>query len=251
MIDMHSQVFPGVEDGPKTMEESIDFIKMAIKEGITDIISTYHFNQESKQSIEQKTVALRAELVKNQLQMTIHIGQKIDVEEDVVEKLKTREALTLADSKYVLLELPSYHIPENTVKMIQGLCSMNKVPIISKPERNASIMEKPSRLAKLVNQGALAQVTAGSLAGYFGRNVQKLSVELIQANLIHTYGSDSYNSKMNPLLFNKGLNFLEKRNMSDAVDLLLENNARILTNEDLILLEPIKLNPKKWWRLSV
>jgi len=167
----------------------------------------------------------------------------------VPEVLKSGEALTLAGSKYVLLELPSGGIPAYTVTIIQELLSMNKIPIIAHPERNRAIADKPSRLLRLVNHGALAQVTAGSLAGHFGRGIQKLSLHLVEANLIHAYGSDVHNSTTRPALFEKGLDYLDKRKLHDTVDILLENNARILTNEDFILLEPKALEPKKWWQL--
>ena len=149
----------------------------------------------------------------------------------------------------MLLELPSSGIPAYTVNVIQGILNLNKVPIIAHPERNRAIAEKPSRLARLVNHGALAQVTAGSLAGHFGRGVQSLSLQLVEANLIHSYGSDVHNTKTRPFLFEKGLDFLDKRKHHDIVDILLENNARILTNEDFILLEPRELESKKWWQL--
>jgi len=151
-------------------------------------------------------------------------------------------------SKYVLLELPSSGIPAYTVEVIQGILNLNKVPIIAHPERNRAISQKPERLAKLVNHGALAQITAGSLAGHFGKQVQQLSFRLVEANLIHTYGSDVHNPVTRPFLFEKGLAFLDKRKLQDIADILLENNDRILTNKDFILLEPNELESKKWWK---
>ena len=91
------------------------------------------------------------------------------------------------------------------------LLGEGKIPIIAHPERNRAIAEKPERLERLVRHGALAQVTAGSLSGHFGKNVQKLALQLIEANLIHTYGSDVHNLDDKTIPFQKGLDYLGKK----------------------------------------
>ncbi|KAA0955544.1 capsular biosynthesis protein [Sporosarcina sp. ANT_H38] len=253
MIDMHAHILSGVDDGPETLSESLELIEVAIAEGITDIIATPHaYNPHynvPKQVVLEKIKLLSKEIKKRDLAIQLHAGQEIRIQESTIEKLHSGEALTLANSKYVLLELPSSGIPAYTVQIIQGILNLNKVPIIAHPERNRAIAEKPSRLERLVSHGALSQVTAGSLAGHFGKSVQRLSLQLVEANLVHAYGSDVHNAVKRPFLYGKGLDFLEKHKHHDQVDILLENNARILTNEDLILLEPGIVECKKWWHL--
>ena len=252
MLDMHAHILPGVDDGPETIEESMQIIEIAVKEGITDIIATSHAYSPQydvpKAQVLQKLNQLTQEVKARGLSINLHAGQEIRIHEFVPEMIKTGKALTLADSKYVLIELPSGRIPAFTVKVIQEFLVMGKVPIIAHPERNRAIASKPSLLRGLVNHGALAQVTAGSLAGHFGKNVQKLSLQLVESNLIHAFGSDVHNLKTRPALFEKGLDYLDKHKLHDQVDILLENNARILTNEDFILLEPVEEKSKKWWQ---
>lgn len=253
MIDIHAHILPGVDDGAQTLEESMKLIEQAVKEGITDIIATPHaYNPHydvSKSVVLEKMELLNAEIKKQNLSINIHSGQEIRVQDSTIEKLASGEALTLADSKYVLIELPTANIPAYTVQIIQGILSLDKVPLIAHPERNRAIAEKPSRLLKLINHGALAQITAGSLAGHFGRNIQKLSLQLVDANLVHTYGSDVHNPKTRPFLFDAGLRYLEKHKRLDAVDILLENNARIVENIEVIILEPKELEKSKWWNI--
>ncbi|MEI4768797.1 CpsB/CapC family capsule biosynthesis tyrosine phosphatase [Psychrobacillus sp. FJAT-51614] len=253
MVDIHAHILPGVDDGPGTLIESIELIKQALKEGITDIISTSHaYNPHydvSKNTVLEKIELLKNEMEKQNLSINIHSGQEIRIQDSTIERLKSEDALTLAKSKYVLLELPTSSVPVYTVKIIQEILNLNKVPIIAHPERNRAIAEKPSRLLKLINHGAIAQITAGSLSGHFGRNIQKLSLQLVDANLVHTYGSDVHNTKTRPLLFDKGLSYLEKHKRLDAVDIFLENNARIVENEEVIILEPKEPEKAKWWSL--
>jgi protein-tyrosine phosphatase len=253
MLDMHAHILPGVDDGPKNMEESIGLIQQAIKEGITDIIATPHAYSPhydvQKSIVLEKMMELRKEIQKRQLPISIHEGQEIRIQDTTVEKLGNMESLSLAKSKYVLLELPSSGIPAYTVQIIQGILSLDKVPIIAHPERNRGIAEKPSRLARLVNHGAIAQITAGSLSGHFGKKIQRLSLDFVDSNLVHTYGSDVHNLGTRPFLFDAGLIYLEKHKRLDAVDLFLENNARILENSEVIILEPEELKASKWYNI--
>ncbi|WP_342560326.1 CpsB/CapC family capsule biosynthesis tyrosine phosphatase [Psychrobacillus sp. FSL W7-1457] len=252
MVDIHAHILPGVDDGPTSMVESLGLLHQAEKEGITDIVVTPHAYHPQynvmKDLVVEKYNNVKEELAKLDLQINLHLGQEIRIGDSIVEQIKEGKALTLANSKYVLLELPSSNVPNYTIAIIQELLSMGKVPVIAHPERNKAIAEKPSRLLKLITHGAISQITAGSLAGHFGKSIQKTSMQLIDCNLIHTYGSDVHSRKTRPFLFDAGLCYLEKHKRQDTVDIFLENNARIIENKEVIILEPIEPpSSKKWW----
>lgn len=254
MVDMHCHLLFGVDDGPKTIEETMKIAEKAWKEGITDMIATPHaFSPHyhvSKSKIEGQLPLLINALHANDCPINLHMGQELRLHEDLDEKISTGTAMTLAGSKYVLLELPSHSVPSYAVTIIQSMLEKGNIPIIAHPERNRSIADRPELLERLVRQGALAQVTAGSLTGYFGKQTQKVALQLIEANLIHTYGSDVHGIDVRPLLFNEGLNYLEKKKLHDMVDILLENNDRILKDEAFIILDPETPILRKWWRSS-
>lgn len=252
MIDIHSHILFGVDDGPKNLYETLEMLQQAVDEGITEIISTSHsfhpqYNVPAKQVIEQ-IANIQEQLQQNEIPLKIHAGQEVRLVENIVQLLERGEILTLANSNYLLLELPSSTVPNYTRRIINLLQEQGITPIIAHPERNKAIAEKPSRLEILLREGAVAQITAGSLAGHFGSAIQKLSLDLVKANLVHTYGSDAHNVTTRPFLFDEGLNFLEKKKQLDAVDLLLENNMRIIENKKMILFEPEEIQ-KKWWKL--
>ena len=254
MIDMHSHILFGVDDGAKMIEESICMVELAVKEGITDVIATPHafsphFNVAKEEVIGQVRL-LNAVIKEAGYPIDIHVGQEVRLHEHLMSNIEEEKAMTLAGSRYVLLELPSYSVPSYTTHIIQLLLSKGKIPIIAHPERNRAIAENPMRLVKLIRNGALAQVTAGSLSGHFGKSIQRLAVQLTEANLIHTYGSDTHNTTTRPLLFNKGLDYLEKRKLHDTMNILLENNERIIKDEPFIILEPESPILKKWWQLT-
>ncbi|MEK4385207.1 CpsB/CapC family capsule biosynthesis tyrosine phosphatase [Solibacillus sp. FSL W7-1464] len=253
MIDIHSHILFGVDDGPGDLHETLEMLQKAVDEGITEIISTSHsfhpqYNVTAKQVTEQMAV-LQEQLQLHDIPLKLHAGQEVRLVENVVALVEAKEALTLANSDYLLLELPSSTIPKYTKDLIIALQRKGITPIIAHPERNKAIAERPRKLEELVREGAMAQITAGSLAGHFGKNIQKLSLDLVKANLVHTYGSDVHNLTTRPYLFDAGLTYLEKKKQLDAVDMLLENNARIIENKNFILYEPQEVSSKKWWSI--
>lgn len=252
MIDIHMHILFGVDDGPQTIEETMRILEIASSEGVTDVIATshalhpqYHVAADEVRS----QVRLLNDIIKSsEIGITLHSGQEIRLAQDLVDKLKEKKILTLADSQYLLLELPSGMVPAYTTSIINQLLSEGVTPVIAHPERNRAIAEKPERLERLVRAGALAQITAGSVAGSFGKNIQKLSFQLIESNLIHLYGSDAHNTTVRPPLFEKGLDVLEKKKFGDYADLMIVNNEMLIKNERLTILETKDLESrKKWW----
>ncbi|MFY0741923.1 CpsB/CapC family capsule biosynthesis tyrosine phosphatase [Solibacillus silvestris] len=253
MIDIHSHILFGVDDGPDDLYETLEMLQQASNEGITEIITTSHsfhpqYNVSAKQVMEQLTV-IQEQVEINNIPLKIHAGQEVRLVENIVTLVEANEALTLANSNYILLELPSSTVPKFTKEIVINLQANGIIPIIAHPERNKAIAERPSKLEELVREGAMAQITAGSLAGHFGKNIQKLSLDLVKANLVHTYGSDVHNLTTRPYLFDAGLSYLEKKKQLDAVDLLLENNMRIIENRNFLLYEPQEISFKKWWSI--
>lgn len=253
MIDIHSHILFGVDDGPENVEQSIELLQHAVKEGITDIIATSHVLHPSYEVSAETTlqqVKRLQEMAQQQgLKINIHTGHEIRIGERMPQLLQENKLLPLAGSNYILVELPSNTVPVFTKPLLLQLQELGYTPIIAHPERNKAIAENPRKLKELIQNGALAQVTAGSVAGHFGKSIQKISMDLIEANLIHTYGSDVHNVNNRPFLFDKGLTYLEKNKLADVVDVLLENNARILSNAQMIIFEPQNVKSKKWWQV--
>lgn len=251
MIDTHSHILAGLDDGASTMEETLGLLLQAVEEGITGIIATPHGHHPNFPTdvpkMKLQLEATKQLVLEKNLPLEIYSGQECRLSDKLPERLASGEALPLAESRYVLLELPSNGVPAYTVQIIQELIASNYVPVIAHAERNQGIIEKPERLSKLLLHGAVAQVTAGSVAGTFGKAIQKTAMSLINANLIHVYGSDVHHLERRPFHFREGIDYLEKKKLGDVAEILLENNERILNNEGLIILEPQSIKLTKWW----
>ena len=251
MIDIHSHILFGVDDGPKELQHTLEILRKAVDERITAIIATSHsfhpLYHVPPEKVYEKIAIIEQQVTKFNIPLKIYAGQEVRLVGDIAKLIDEKKTLPLANSKYMLLELPSNTIPFYTKEIIIKLILKGITPIIAHPERNKIIAERPSKLEELVREGAMTQITAGSLVGQFGKKVQKLSLDLVKANLVHTYGSDVHNLTTRPFLYNAGLSFLEKKKQLDTVELLLENNARIIENKDLILYEPEEITLKKSW----
>lgn len=238
MIDTHAHIIPGVDDGAKDIEEAIYLINQSVQDGVSEIIATPHSHHplynENRKIIEEKFIALKKEVNKRNIKVKLHLGQEIHIHEDILKNLKKEELFSLADSKYILLELPSNQVPMYTKYVIQEIIHLGKVPIIAHPERNSSIIENNDKLQDLINYGALSQVTSPSLTGKFGKKVQKTALLLIKKNLIHTYGSDMHNLRR-PSLYKDGLRYLKKN--KEKMNIIMNNNNNIVDNKNISLID--------------
>ena len=253
MLDMHCQILWGQDDGPCSMEQTLKLMEQAVNEGITAMISTSHC-QHPQYDVSFSTVTkqinqLQNELILSNIPLTLYTGHEVRLSEQIVSLIQSNQIHTLANSSYVLIELPTTTVPLYTTHIIHELLRAGITPIIAHPERNKAIVQQPNRLVQLIHEGALCQITAGSLSGHFGRAIQKLSLKLVCANLVHVYGSDVHNLTTRPFHFEAGVRYLEKKKQLNAVDILLENNERILQNSPLIVNEPEQIAETKWWEI--
>lgn len=253
MIDTHAHILAGLDDGAQTFDDTKRLLEKAAEEQISNIIATphaFHPNFPTNLAALKNQLAITRQYIEHQqIPIKLYSGQECRLTEKLPELLAAGEALTLANSRYVLLELPSSGVPNYTVPLIQQIITGGHVPIIAHAERNQGIIEKPERLRRLLLHGALAQVTAGSVSGSFGKAIQKTALDLIDANLIHVYGSDVHNMDKRPFHFNAGLDYLEKKKRHEMVDVFLENNERIILDGHLIVLEPQDIPKPKWWNV--
>lgn len=253
MVDIHSHLLYGVDDGPQQLAESLQIIEHAVMQGITAIITTPHAKHPiydvSYENVLHQVHTLQLEIEKRAWPIKLFPGHEVHINENILEYSTAKQLHMLANSNYLLLELPPETIPFYCKEMIRLLVASGITPIIAHPERNRAIQQNVALLEQLIREGALAQITAGSITGHFGKKTRQCAMDLIEARLVHTYGSDVHNMSTRPLLFEVGLDYLEKMKQLDMVNLFLENNERVLENKQLFIAEPIVLSERKWWHL--
>lgn len=120
------------------------------------------------------------------------------------------------------------------------------IPIIVHPERNKELLEQPRKLYDFVKNGALTQVTAGSVVGRFGKNVQKFTIQIIEANLTHFIASDAHNTKGRSFYMSEAFDLVEDEYGLDLVCLFLDNAEYVTKGENIQRLQPQPIKRKKF-----
>ncbi|MFG6114170.1 tyrosine-protein phosphatase [Halobacillus sp. MO56] len=251
MIDIHCHILPGVDDGAQTMADSITMAKEALEQGIDTIIATpHHLNgkyENPRLTIFHKVQELNEELKRAGVDLTVLPGQETRINGDMITDLEKEEILPLnVDSSYVFVELPSDQVPQYTKQMLFDMQRAGYKPIIVHPERNKKLMEDPDLLYHFVKGGAYTQVTAGSVAGKFGKNIQKFTHQLIKSNLTHLIASDAHNIGSRGFFTKEAYQEIRKKYGASQVYYFMENAYYVTQGEVLAAEPPERIKQKKF-----
>ena len=250
MIDLHSHILPGLDDGAKTIEESLQMARLAVSEGIETIIATPHHKngayENEKTDIQTSLQTFRKQLEINQIPLTVLAGQEVRLYGELIEDLETGTIQTIHDTNYVLIEFPSNHIPRYANRLFFELLQKGIQPILVHPERNMEIVENPNLLYEFVRNGVSAQLTSGSISGKFGKKIKKVSADLIAANLVHFIASDAHNVTSRQFWMNEARVEIEKQFGLDQL-YYFEENARLVIEGQYIMREmPQQVKKRKF-----
>jgi protein-tyrosine phosphatase len=251
LIDIHSHILPGIDDGAKTVQDSIDMAKQAVSEGIHTIIATPHHKNGKYDNLKADILPFVRELNQTFAQEGIDLkvlpGQECRIFGEILEDYGKGEILTLnKDSQYLFIEFPSSSVPRYADRLLYDIQVDGLTPIIVHPERNAELMERPDKLYKLVKNGAVTQLTASSLVGYFGKNIQKFSQQMIQANLTHFIASDAHNIHNRTFKMEEAMDDIEKKYGMDMVYYFTENAEMLVEGKTIYKEIPELIKKKKF-----
>lgn len=235
MIDIHSHLISNVDDGAKSPEETIELIKEAREAGITDIILTPHYIINSYEQNAETLILLKDKLQQiinsENINVNLHIGMEVYITDNLVEILKQNKILTLAGSKYLLMELPLNTNVQYLDMVIFRLIENNIIPIIAHPERYKFVQEDSSKVRELIDSGCLIQSNIGSILGIYGKKAKKTIKYLLKNDLINFIATDTHRKNTIYPLLEKGIKKIEKITGKEKVKELTNLNAqRILNN---------------------
>jgi protein-tyrosine phosphatase len=170
--------------------------RQASEDGIKTIVATPHIlngiYDNKPQDIEEKVKILNQKIKENNIPLQILPGSEVHLSADIIEKMKKKEVLTLNKSNYILLEFPHTQIPLHIEEILFQIQIMGITPILSHVERNLKFQQKPSLLSQLIQKGALAQITAASLCGFFGPIIRKFTQKLLVDGLVYCIATDAH-----------------------------------------------------------
>lgn len=225
MIDLHCHILPGLDDGAKTIEDSLAMAESAIADGITRVVATPHSSSEHVFDYD------RVRSVKDDLQS--RIGDRLQLATGCDFHMSPENLAALRDSPaqfcinqkdYLLVEFNEFSIPPAMDQALHQLQLAGLRPVVTHPERNGILRAQPERLLRWVRVGCLCQVTAGSLLGVFGPGAKSDSLAWIGQGLVHFVSSDAHNTTSRPLQLSRARKVVESTFGKETAQALFADN---------------------------
>ena len=196
MIDLHSHILPGIDDGATSLEVSLEMARIAVADGVHTMACTPHIYpglyMNDARGIARAREQLQAMLDLHRIALTLVDGADVHLVPGLLEGLRAGVVPTLHGSRYVLLE-PSHHVrPPRLEDSVFELVAAGYTPVITHPERLAWIEDHHDVFTRLVRQGAWMQVTGGALTGQFGKRARYWGERLLGEGLVHLLASDAH-----------------------------------------------------------
>lgn len=251
MIDLHCHILPGVDDGAENIEASIAMAEQAVSQGITHILCTPHHNNGKYTNLKSEVISLvaslQAELDKRNLPLTVLEGQEVRITGDLIEDIRNDKILfTDLEDTYILIEFPTMEVPSYTEQVFFELLQMGKIPVIVHPERNAHFRKDPNNLIPFLDMGCLAQLTAPSYVGVFGKDIQKTAKIMVENNLVQLVSSDAHGIKRRPFKLKEAYNQIERDFGSEKVSMLQYVAKDLLNGDRVKYFDYINVKKKKF-----
>jgi|SRR5579883_578581 protein-tyrosine phosphatase len=227
MVDLHCHILPALDDGAKTIEESLAMAEEAIQDGITHVVATPHACTEYPFDFAKVRAAKDDLQQRLEGRLTLATGCDFHLNHENLMVLKKNPAPYCINQKdYLLVEFNEFSIPPAMDHTLHELQLMGLRPIITHPERNGILRSQPERLQAWVRIGCFVQITAGSLTGVFGQGAQEDAWNWIRQGLVHFVSSDGHNTGRRPVKLGFALEAIADKHGSAVAQSLLVDNPR-------------------------
>ncbi|MBU5443478.1 MULTISPECIES: tyrosine-protein phosphatase [unclassified Paenibacillus] len=238
MIDLHCHILPGLDDGPKTAEGSLKLAAAAIRNGIHTVVATPHHAtrryHNSASKIRKAVDRMNERLRLRSMPLTVLPGQEFRLHPSYLSDYDRGKLQTLADSMYLLVELPSRAIPPYFNEFAEWMSRSRLQIVIAHPERNLEVVERPELLLEWRERGIFLQVTSQSLLGLFGRRIQRTAAIICKRKWAHMLASDAHNTLQRGFYLRQGYETLKQLGGADYARCLQRNAERLIRGQTVV-----------------
>jgi protein-tyrosine phosphatase len=251
MTDIHCHILPGVDDGAENMDEAVAMARMAWESGVRTIIATPHCNLPGEtgnyrsSAMARRFNTLRKAVRDAGIDLEILPGAEVLCTPKVPQLLDEKKLITLADSRYLLVEFFFDTPAEDITVMLDAVAAEGCCPLVAHPERYEAVKRAPEAAYAWYRKGYLLQLNKGSLLGAFGKTVQKTALHLLNRQVVHTVASDAHRATARTPHMQELTAFLRKQCSPDYVKLLTEDNPRRILRSEAVPPTQEVLHPQK------
>jgi protein-tyrosine phosphatase len=249
LIDIHSHVLFAIDDGARTLEESVAMVRMAAEHGTTDLVATPH--ADANYRFDPELIAARRGELESAAAgaVRLHTGCDFHLSYDNIQDAVTHpRKYTIAQKNYLLVEFSDLLIFQNTSEIFERLIDAGMIPIITHPERNGLLRQRVDNIAEWVEQGVRVQVTAQSVTGDFGKRAQTFSRTLLERGLVHVLASDGHDTQRRPPVMDAAHAWVARHYGQPLADTLcISNPGAALSAGVMTLPAAVPSGARKWY----
>ncbi|QCU73938.1 tyrosine-protein phosphatase [Pseudoalteromonas distincta] len=238
MIDIHSHILPGIDDGAKDLDESLALLSIAQSDGITHMVATPHIHlgrfNNSVSHIYEDLAQLQSAALAGDINIKLAVAAEVRLDVELMTLVMSNKLPfigCIGGVNYLLLELPHSHVPQGYDKFISWLVKQNIKVIIAHPERNRDIQAKPFYLERLKQLGCDFQLTASSIEGGWGIKAQDISFDMLNKGLVTYVASDAHSVKRRPPILSKAKHIVSDLIGAEKAHELFYLNPQRLTEQ--------------------
>lgn len=237
IIDIHSHILPGIDDGASSTEAALHMLREARRQGIREVIATPHYSRRFQNNCPERIRELCGELQKmsreKRLEIRIHSGQEILYSEDVPGMIAQGELLTMADSHYVLIEFYPGASYLEILRAVRTLVMEGFSPILAHVERYRALRDE-ERLEELTGQGAYMQMNFSSVSGSWMNETVRWCRKMLREQYIHFMGTDMHNTTSRKPETEETVRWMQKKLGQRYIrDLLRGNAGKVIRDEKI------------------
>jgi len=235
MFDLHSHILPGIDDGAGNLAVSLDMARVFVEQGVEVVACTPHIlpgvYQNTGPQIRSAVAELQIKINEAGIPLRLVSGADNHIVPDFVKGLQSGHLLTLADTRYVLVEPPHHVAPARLEDLFFSILVADFVPILTHPERLTWIEKKYDVMQRLASRGVWMQITSGSLRGTFGRRARYWAQRMLKEGLVHILATDAHDLKRRPPDLLQGFRVAEQLvGSQEAHHLVVTRPSGILTD---------------------
>jgi protein-tyrosine phosphatase len=248
MVDIHSHVLPGLDDGARSLDDSVAMLRMAADAGTTDIVATPHANTEFRWDLAVVEARIAEVQAAAGARVRIHPGCDFHLMFDNINDALAHPAkYTINHKQWLLVEFSDLIIFPNSGDILARLREGGMLPIITHPERNQILRQRFETVERWVGEGSFLQVTAASLTGLFGSAARKYSERLIERGLVHFVASDAHDTSYRTTRLDAAHDWLTDHYGAEYANTMLSDNPRATIEGRSHIESPVPRRRRKWY----
>jgi protein-tyrosine phosphatase len=235
MIDIHSHMIPGVDDGPTSWEVALEMAQIARQDGIEHVVATphandtYQYDRELLESLLPELEQKAGETPRFSLGCEVHLSYS-----NLQDVFAYPHRYAIGETQYVLVELSVYGIPPHLEEVFFRLQAADLKPILAHPERHIQLQRDPDRVLQWIKAGCVIQVTASALSGFWRESAKKMAEWLLKHDAVHVLATDAHDATRRPPVLSRGRDVVAKLCSQQIADALtVDNPAAIVAGKSL------------------